>query len=102
MVPLCCCFSWLLFAWKVGESLFYLWRLSFFNGEQGGNVLLNLTLATKCGFEFDPFSLKKYRLADGRCFLESGLFGQKSGKRAGGSGHINLTLFQKREKTEEK
>ena len=53
MVPLSCCFSWLLFAWKVGESLFYLWRHSFFNGERGGNVLSNLTLATKCGLEFD-------------------------------------------------
>ena len=102
MVPLCCCFSWLLFAWKVGEPLFYLWRHSFFNGKRRGNVLSNLTLATKCGFEFDPFSLKKYRVADGGFFLESGLFGQKSGKRAGGSGHINLTLFQKREKTEGK
>ena len=71
-------------------------------GSGGGNVLSNSTLATKCGFEFDPFSLKKYRVADGGFFLESGLFGQKSGKRAGGSGHINLTLFQKREKTEEK
>ena len=78
MVPLCCCFSWLLFAWKVGESLFYLWCHSFFNGEGGGNVLSNLTfpprrvhililmlisiiilIATKCGFEFDPFSLKR-------------------------------------------
>ena len=77
MVPLCCCFSWLRFAWKVGESLFYLWCHSFFNGERGGNDLSNLTLATKCCFEFDPFSLKKYRVADGFFFRESGLFGQK-------------------------
>ena len=96
MVPLCCCFSWLFFPWKVGESLFYLWRHSFFNGERGGNVLSNLTfpprrvhklmlIARKCGFVFDPFSLKIYRVADGGFFLESGLFGQKcvaSGRQA--------------------
>ena len=41
--PSAVAFSWLLFAWKVGESLFYLWCYSSFNGEGGGNVLSNLT-----------------------------------------------------------
>ena len=95
-VPLCCCFSLLLFAWKVRESLFYLWRHSFFNGERGGNVLSNLTLATKCGFEFDPFSLKKYRVADGGCFLESGLFGQKQWQAGGRQRSYQSDTFSKK------
>ena len=86
----------------MGESLFYLWCHSFFNGERGGNALSNLTLGTKCGFEFDPLSLKKYRVADGGFFSSLAFLVKKSGKRAAGSGHINLTLFKKREKTEGK
>ena len=97
----------------MGESLFYLLCYSSFNGE-GCNVLSKLTfpprrvpililvlivIATKCGFEFDPFSLKKYRVD----FLSSLAFlFKKSGKRAASSGHTNLTLFQKIDKTERK
>ena len=36
----------------------------------------------------------------GNFFSSLALFIKNSGKRAEGSGHTNLTLFQKREKTE--
>ena len=97
----------------MGESLFYIFCYSSFNGE-GCNVLSNLTspprrvpililvlivIATKCGFEFDPSSLKNYRVD----FLSSLAFlFKKSGKRAASSGHTNLTLFKKIDKTERK
>ena len=80
----------------MGESLFYLWCHSFFNGERGGNVLSNLTLATKCGFEFDPFSLKKDRVADGGFFLESGLFGQKELQAGGRQRSYQSDTFSKK------
>ena len=66
-----------------GKSLFQVWSDFSFNGE-GGGVLSKLTfpsrrvhITRKCGFEVDPFSLKKYRMAQRGRFLESGLFGQK-------------------------
>ena len=95
------------------ESLFYLFCYSSFNGE-GCNVLSNLTfpprrvpilllilivITRKCGFEFDSFSLQKYRVD----FLSSLAFlFKKNGKRAASSSHTNLTLFQKIDKTERK
>ena len=55
----------------------------------------------KCGFEFDPFS-KHIGWRMGDSFSSLAFSVKKSGKRAAGSGHINLTLFQKRDKTEGK
>ena len=58
-VPLCCCFSLLLFAWKVRESLFYLWRHSFFNGERGGQRPFELDLSNKVWFRVRPLLSQK-------------------------------------------
>ena len=66
-----------------GKPLFQVWSDFSFN-EEGGGALSMLTfpsrrlhITIKCGFEIDPFFLKKDRMAEGERFLESGLFGQK-------------------------
>ena len=104
MVPLCCCFSWLLFAWKVGESLFYLWCHSFFNGERGGNVLSNLTFppqrvhsnSNKVWFQVRPFLSQKIKGGGWVFFLESGLFGQKEWQAGGRQRSYQSDTFSKK------
>ena len=59
-------------------------------------MLILTLIATKCGFEFDPFSLKKYRVADGEFFLESGLFGQKEWQAGGRQRSYQSDTFSKK------
>ena len=61
---------------------------------------MHILIATKCGFKFDSFSLKNMGWRNGNFFSSLSFLVKKSGKRATGSGHTNLILFQKRGKTE--
>ena len=123
IVPLCCCFFPASFRVEGGRIADLRRCYSFFNGEGGGgrpfevdlsaptsaHIYRNIKInSNKMWFGVPPFLSQKdgsgrqavWRM--GYFFSSLAFLVKKSGKRAAGSVLTNLTLFQKREKTEGK